>query len=287
MKKTLAGFIAVMVLFLGFVGTSTVEADTKGDVDVRHDTLSDIGTELRDEVRAVMDHYKEFNNANKQLKEAGASYQNALTADTGKANTYTTMEQQSVMVGVYTFDATYAALFLRKKELADVLSVRKSLAEKIGFGMPLTPKMKEIVANPDKIADFDEWSKALDEVSMEMVVNHVTTDKRLDMLVDAFFGAVVEGMYVVTESIAQAGYPQPMLDLMNQQHDRIDFMLKLLNVFRGDKAFENEVEFDERFDVLGDIHNLLLVRQFTQREVDGIRQIIAPLRQDILDGTVF
>jgi putative transcriptional regulator len=26
---------------------------------------------IRDEVRAVMDHYKEFSNANKQLKEAG------------------------------------------------------------------------------------------------------------------------------------------------------------------------------------------------------------------------
>jgi hypothetical protein len=197
------------------------------------------------------------------------------------------MEQQSVMVGVYTSDATYAALFLRKKELADVLSVRKSLAEKIGFGMPLTPKMKEIVENPEKIEDFDEWSEALEEVSVEMIVNHVTTDKQIDILVDVFFGALVEGMYVMTESIAQAGYPQPMLDLMNQQHDRIDFMLKLLNVFRGDKAFEDEVEFDERFDVLGDIHNLLLVRQFTQREVDGIRQIVAPLRQDILDGKVF
>ncbi|WP_040011416.1 hypothetical protein [Desulfotignum phosphitoxidans] len=27
---------------------------------------------IRDEVRAVMEHYKEFSNANKQLKEAGA-----------------------------------------------------------------------------------------------------------------------------------------------------------------------------------------------------------------------
>ena len=276
-----------MVLFLGVGSMSTVQADTKGDGDVRHDTLSDMGIEFRDEVRAVMDQCRIYSNTMKVLKEAGASYQKALTADTGKANTYTTMEQQSAMAGVYTFDATYAALFMRKKELAEVLKARKSLTEKIGPGIPLNPRMKEILADPDKIEDFNEWSKALDEVSMEVVAKLVTTDKHLGILVSIFFGAVVEGMYVVTESIAQAGYPRPMLDLMNEQHERIDFMLKVLNVFRGDKAFENEVEFDQRFDVLGDIHNLLLVRQFTQREVDDIRQIVAPLRQNILDGKVF
>ncbi len=287
MKKKLAGFFAVMVMFLGVGVISTVQADTRGDGDVRHDTLSDIGTACKEEVQAVLIQYNDLVNANKVLKEAGASYQKALTADTGRVNAYTTMEQQSVMLGAYTFDATYAALFLRKKELADVLKVHQTLAEKIGFGMPLTPKMKEIVKNPEKIEDFDEWSGALEEVYEDMIVKQVTTDKHIDILIDIIFGAVVEGMYVVTESIAQAGYPRPMLDLMNQQHDRIDFMLMLLNVFRGEKAFENEVDFDERLDVLGDIHNLLLVRQFTQREVDGIRQIIAPLRQDILDGNVF
>ncbi len=287
MKRKLAGFFAAMVLFLGVGGISTVQADTKGDGDVRHDTLSEIGTAFKDEVHAVLREYKDLINANKVLKEAGASYQKALTADTGTGNTYTTMEQQSVMVGVYTFDATYAAIFLRKKELADVLKVHQSLVEKIGFGMALTPKMKEIMTNPEKIEDFDQWSQALEEFSVDMIVKQVTTDKQIDILVDMVFGAVVEGMYVVTESIAQAGYPQPMLDLMNQQHDRIDFMLMMLNVFRGEKAFEDEVEFDERFDVLSDIHNLLLVREFTQREVDGIRRIVAPLRQDILDGKVF
>jgi hypothetical protein len=94
----------------------------------------------------------------------------------------------------------------------------------------------------------------------------------------------VKGLYVVCESIVQADYAPEMLNLLNNQHERIEFMDSMLNVFRGDETFEMAVQFTERFDFIGNIHNLMLGTEFSKSEVDGIRKIVAPMRQAILNG---
>ena len=122
-----------------------------------------------------MDEYKGLAQANKALKEAGASYQNSLTAGTADLSRYATMEEQAAMAGVYTFDAGYAALFLQKKE-----------------------------------------------------------------------------------TIALSDYPPEMLTLLDTQHKRLDF--------------------------IGDLHNLMMVSEFTRREVDGLRSLISPEQNTILEA---
>ena len=188
------------------------------------------------------------------------------------------------MAGIYTFDAGYAALFLQKKDMGKFLSARKVLNEKVGFTMPLSPKMKALLENPDGIQDFAAWTDVLDEGASNFLESGMTTDTHLDMLVDVIYGMMIEGMYIVTESIALADYSPEMLALLNTQRDRIDFLTKILHVFRGDEAFEQAVEFKGRMHFLEGIHDLLHVSQFTKQEVEGLRKLIAPERQAILDG---
>jgi hypothetical protein len=279
--------IAVVTAFIMSFGANDVLATVKsthGEGQTLHETLCDVGLKFRDQVKAVLDQYKGLARANKQLKEAGASYQKSLTADTQNLSRYTTDEQLAGMAGIYTFDAGYAALFLQKKDMGKFLTARKTLNEKIGFTMPLSPKMKALIENPDTIHDFQTWTDALDEGASKFLASGMTTDAHLDMLVDVIYGMMIEGMYIVTESIALADYSPEMLELLNNQHERIDFLIKTLNVFRGDEAFEKAVEFKGRLAFIGEVHNLLLVSQFTQREVDGLRKLIAPERQAILNG---
>ena len=80
--------------------------------------IKDAGEQLKAEIRDIMTKYKGMSRANAIIKDAGLSYQRALVADTANTSAYTTARQQALMAGVYTFDATYAALFLKKKELA-------------------------------------------------------------------------------------------------------------------------------------------------------------------------
>lgn len=251
-----------------------------------HETLCEVGMKFRDQIKEVMDQYKGLAQANKQLKEAGASYQKSLTADTQNLSRYTTDEQLACMAGVYSFDAGYAALFFQKKDMGTFLGARKNLNEAIGFTMPLSSKMKALIENPDTIRDFKAWTDALNEGAERFLAKGITSDAHLDMLVDMIYGMMIEGMYIVTESIALADYSPEMLELLNVQSERMEFLIKTLNVFRGDEAFEKAVQFKERLAFIGEIHNLMLVVEFTQREVDGLRKLIAPERQALLNGLV-
>lgn len=284
MKLFAVAVVTSFIMSFSVTGVLAADKSTHGDGKTLHETLCDVGIKFRDQVKSLMDQYKGLAQANKQLKEAGASYQKSLTADTENLARYTTDEQLAGMAGIYTFDAGYAALFLQKQEMGKFLSARKTLNEKIGFTMSLSPKMKALLENPDTIQDFQAWTDALDEGAENFLASGITTDAHLDVLVDMIYGMMIEGMYIVTESIALADYSPEMLALLNNQHDRIDFLIKTLNVFRGDEAFERAVEFKGRLTFIGEVHNLLLVSEFSKREVDGLRKLIAPERQAILDG---
>ena len=283
MKVFAIAVVTVFLMSFGANGVLAAEKSTQGD-QALHEILCDVGIKFRDQVKTIMDQYKGLSQANKQLKEAGASYQKSLTADTKNLSRYTTDEQLTGMAGIYTFDAGYAALFLKKKDMGKFLRARKTLNEKIGFTVPLSPKMKALIENPDMIQDFAAWTDALDEGAANFLASGVTSDVHLDILVDMIYGMMIEGMYIVTESIALADYSPEMLALLNNQHDRVDFLIKTLNVFRGNEAFERAVEFKGRMAFIGEVHNLLMVLEFTKRDVDALRKLIAPERQAILDG---
>jgi hypothetical protein len=275
--------VAVVAVLL-FSGQGVFASDKAVHTQGLHDELCEVGMKIKDEIYEILDQYRDLARANQALKETGASFQDSLTAGNRDLSVYATKKQQAAMAGVYSFDAGYAALFLRKKELASFLEARKSLNEKIGFTMAMPPKMKHLSENPESIQDFTVWTDALEEAADKLLADGIVSDKQLDTLVDIIYGMIVEGLYVVTESIAMAGYPDSMLDLMDLQHERIDLFIKVLNTFRGDSAFEQAVAFDSRFELIGELHNRMIVSTFTQREVDGIREIIGPERQAILAG---
>ncbi len=297
--KAITGFIMLAFLIItGATGAVAADAPPLEKAQV----IKDVGEKLKAEIRDIMTRYKGIIRANAVIKEAGLSYQDALVADNANTSAYTTPKQQALMAGVYTFDATYAALFLKKKELAAALKARRSLGEKLGFGMALPPKLKKMMTNPETINNFDECAEAFDELLDRLVQEQLTTDQRMVILVEGAFGAVTEGLYVVAESIAQAGYPEKMIELMDEQLVRINFMIRLLNVFRGEESFEEAVALEPRLKVLESVKGLMeaeeatnafakkekappfVMGQVTQKEVDMIREIVTPLRQNILDG---
>ena len=299
--KVITGFIMAVFLTVGLAGVATAAEPQFTD---KAKTVEDAGTQIREDIRFLMNRFNGISQANRAIKEAGLSYQKALVADTATTSAYTSEKQQALMAGVYTFDATYAALFLKKRELAATLKARKVLGEKLGFGMALPPKMKKLMVDPESITDFESCAEAFDELLDKLVTEQLTTDQRLVTLVDGAYGAVTEGLYVVTESIAQAGYPEEMIDLMDQQLVRVNFMILLINIFEGKQTFEQAVALAPRLKVLESIKGLMESRgvsepsstevgkppfvpaKITRAEIDQIRSIVTPLRKNILTGKV-
>jgi hypothetical protein len=281
MKRFTMGMLLVVLVIspvTAFCATDSA-TETKGTI---QEGLSRIGTEYRDQVKAIIAQYKGASDANRQLKAAGASYQKHLTAEVSGLSRYITSVGQAQMAGVYTYDAGYAALFMKKRELADSLNARTMLNEKLGFTMPLSKKLKQFIENPDRIQDYETWSDTMTDVLQKLIARGLDSDQRLCIVINYFYGTIIEGMYVVTESIAQSGYTPDMLALMDHQAVRLSLFLKLLNVFRGDAVFEKAVGFDSRFRLLGQVHNLMLVNGFARRDIDDIRRLISPERRAIL-----
>jgi hypothetical protein len=241
--------LAVITFFSATVAFAT-ETMNSGSENERQQELDKTELMFRDKIKDLLNEYKGIAHVDKRLKAAGVSYQKILTAPTGNLSKYTKGEQQLVMAGVYTYDAGYAALFSQKKEMARFLDARQVLNEKIGFTAPLPPKMKKLFQNPDSIRDFEVWADALDEAVTKCLTDGMTSRKDMDALVDIFYGMVIEGVYMVTEFVALTDYPTEMLALMDRQHERIIFMMKLLNIFRGDDEFGEMVALNERISTI-------------------------------------
>ena len=273
--KAITVFITMTLLVISGAA-AVIAADSPP---IKNDQLiKDVGEKLRADISDLMTRYKGLSQANKIIKEAGLSYQKALVADTATPSAHTTRKQQALMAGVYTFDATYAALFLRKKELATSLKARRTLEERLGFGMAMTPRLKKMINNPETINDFNECTEAFDEFLDQLVEEQLTTDQRMVSLVDAAYGAITEGLYVVSESIAQAGYPGEMLDLMDEQLVRINFMIRLINIFRGKENFETAVALEPRLKVLEKLKGLMEVEAPSATDAKEVNDSAPPLR---------
>ncbi|MFT5729356.1 MAG: hypothetical protein ACI8PB_003521 [Desulforhopalus sp.] len=280
--------VAVCLFFMMFFTSLSAYASTDKtgeDEQTLHDELCEIGTQIHEQMLQVYSQYKGLNATNIQIKEAGASYQKTLTAKTDVISRYTTDRQQAIMSGVYGFDAAYAALFFQKKDMGVFLNAILKVSQNIGSPLQLSAKMKSLIKNPDSIQDYQAWADASQEAYNKLLTTGTTSDRDLIVGADILYGNMIEALYVVTETIAQADYDPKMLALMNTQHERIDLLMKIFSTFRGNTVFEKEINFNERFDFIGKLHNFLIASDFSQIEVDGIRELVVPARESILSGS--
>ena len=252
------------------------EQDSSGVVE---DELTRIGAEYRQQIEAILAEYKGTADVNRQFKAAGASFQKTLTFPVDPLSRFTTAIGQAQASGAYVTDAGYAALFMRKREMAQCLGAVDRLNESLAFALPVSKKFRQLLDEPDAIRDYSTWSDAMNDFIDAMIKKGLDSEERLCVVINTLYGSLIEGMYIVTESIAQSGYAPDMLELMANQRHRAMLFMQLLNVFRGDANFEKALGFDSRFRLLGQVHNLLLVNRFTRRDIDDIRRLIAPERR--------
>lgn len=280
--------VVVCMLFMMFFASFSACASTnqsETDNQTLDNNMSEMGTQIHGQMKAVYVQYKGLSAANSEIKAAGASYQKTLTAKTDEISRYTTTRQQAIMSGIYSFDAAYAALFLQKRDMGNFLNASTNVSRDIGNPMQLSPKMKSLIKNPDSIIDYKNWNDAINEVFREMLTTGTTSDRDLIIGADILYGNMIEGLYVVTETITQSDYDPKMLALLNNQHDRIDLLMEIFNTFHGNSVFEKAVNFTERFEFIGKLNNLLIANTFSQVEVDGLRKLVVPARESIISGS--
>lgn len=281
-RPAMKRIVICLTLLLIAAFSNPVQADNAKSLS--RDTLGSTGRQFRDTIKELQEEYAEFTQVTQALKDAGASYQQALTADAADLSAYATARKQAAMSGVLAFDAGYAALFLQKKKAARFMDASRSLSEKAGLVMPFSPAMKKLLKDPGAIEDFDLWSDAVDETLAAFLTDGLGSDREVQLLTDFFYGMVMEGLYITGESAAVAGYSPEMLALMDRERERIAFMIKVLNLLRGDQTFAQGTQMHGRMYLLKEAYAWLTVAEFTPATVDELRQIIKAEREALLES---
>ena len=165
-----------------------------------------------------------------RLKEAGASYQKSL-AYPAKARLGDDAEARRLLIGVYQFDALYAAAFGKKKDVSEFLKAQSdqvmklNLKGRVDVAAVFPPELNWMLREPDKV-DFDDIVTAYadnlpryEELAKEL--------PGLNVLSDALYGFVVEGLYVSGQSILDTGSDPRMKRVINALRPALEALTQL------------------------------------------------------------
>lgn len=227
----------------------------------------------------------------KLYKEAGLAYQPSLTAPLQEILRCKSKEQLRVLLGVYTFDANYALLFGKKKEfIATNQLLRKTIPERLDMAGKIkvktfTPKeFRRILDNPNDPANRALYSKlAMDNLALW--IQAAQTDQEiLDVLVDAFYGATIEGLYVACKLALGAGSGGKLRALFNEQTRRMGATQQMLEIYADNPELAKLVERGQRQAVLKPVLSLLRAKKgaLSQADLKKLLSLVEPERNNVI-----
>ena len=284
--KRLFTVATVFLLILSFQPVAAAEKPIIYSGQTLCSYLSEVGKVFRITLCDVMKESRGSLQPYKNLKEAGASYQPLLTAAQINLEQYDNAHSQAVMSGVLMVDTIYAAAFLKKSDTVTFMKKSRRLSNQAGVTIPLTNKLKALLENPEKMEDFSALQLVIKEFIDRIIKDGLASDQQLALFVDRMYGGTIEGVYVITELIAQNDYSPSMMAYVKLLHKRLLLMTRLFNVFQGDPAFAKVLNLNHRMGLIGDLNNIITARKITSREVDRLRVMVTPQREALLAGRV-
>ena len=181
-----------------------------------------------------------------RLKQAGGSYQQDLTyapvAGTPDP------EAMRVLIGVRQFDALYAAAFGKRREAARFLKEQNDLILKLNLkgrvdvSAVFPPELNWMVREPDNI-NFDDIVAAYADNASRY--KDLTADPAgFDVIADALFGFVVEGLCVTGLHAIQAEGEPGMQRLLQGMTPSLEALAELYGSFRDSRDYSAYVDPD-------------------------------------------
>jgi len=174
-----------------------------------------------------------------RLKEAGGSYQQALTYPQGSE--LDDPEARRVLIGVRQFDTLYAAAFGKKQEVArfikamDEQVLKLNLKGRMDVASVFPPELNWMAREPDKV-NFNEIVDAYAD-NLSRIEVKADNPVELDVIADSLYGFVVEGLYVTGQSILQAGGDPQMLRVVNGMSPSLEILATLYEKISNNPEF--------------------------------------------------
>jgi len=228
----------------------------------------------------------------KLIKDADLSYQKSLTCPLSDVLDCKSKEELRLLLGIYIFDTNYAMVFDKRKEVQEAWEggFRKTM-DKLAlhgeFGVAMLPgaDLKEMLENPrDKEVRNILVRDVLRQVEA-ILKRAVDKPEFLEVVVDEFYGTIVEGIYVVCKLALNENLGgKKIVALFNGLQESLEGFAKVEAIFAGDEYFEKIFEKAEREAVLNPIQSLLKTKggKLNVEDVKKVLSIIEPIRNQVI-----
>ena len=225
------------------------------------------------------------------FKKAGLSHQKSLTVPLENLLTCKNSEDLRMLFGMYVFDSNYALAFGKRDEfglleqlIRNDLFMRLKLDGKIRMGAMTMDELKKVADDPENPANRELFAKRAMENLRAWVAKAGTDEEVTEFLVEASYGAVVEGIFVVCKLAEGAGPGDKLVPLFNEQAKRLDRVYQLLEAYAASKELSELLELDQRKPILKPIVSLITERKgkLAMADVKQILSVIEPHRAEIV-----
>jgi hypothetical protein len=211
------------------------------------------------------------------LNKAGASYIYEMTIPVEDIEKMMTSTQKALGLGMYGFDGKYASVYNRSDinlKLVDNLNrliTELGMQDELSFAKQYSERILKNKSNPDSI-DF------LVTQELNDYHQHMKTSTKADVYALSIIGANIEALYVLSQITMLANDKSKLLEVMNNQNERVQTLDTLLEIISGDenvKPYYEAVQpvirfFEERTSITVD-------------DLNTIAPLIEKARNSVLD----
>ena len=224
------------------------------------------------------------------VRQAGLSYAPELVVPLTSDFTCKDPEGLRILAGMLGFDANYALAFGNK----DAFFKNREFARNNVTGhLPAAGKlenppvpakaMETLQTNPDDVEARKALAVAGEKTIARMIEAADEDPEVLDLLVDGLYGSTVEGLYVVCSLAMTSEVGPELVQVFNDQAERINRLLVPLKNAQDDKTLVTLLEVTERKGVLEPVMARIQQRKgnMTLADVQWILAQVTPEREKL------
>lgn len=220
---------------------------------------------------------------------AGLSYQPGLTLPMEGALDCKSDEQVRMMSGMYQFDMNYALAFGRAKAaLKTQKFYRSEVLPRLGIDgkVELNPVngtlVKRLLEDPN---NPEVRAKLINQTNKNMlrVAEQSSDEEVMEFVVDSFYGALVQGLYVACTLAKDAEMSPEMVELFMGQFERFQLFNELFQQFE-DEAGKRLINFADREGMLHTVMDRIAATRgsLTPADIDAFLALVGPRRAPLL-----
>ena len=245
--RTIFFAFLLSVLFVG-CEQKPAETTTTEDKSLEDNIEMDAG-ELSEDIINLLVNIPSPREGSKLLKEAGAVYEQNLLNAENKVNNYRTRSEQSLALGVYTADLSYAAVYGKKDIAYKYLSAMRNLADQLSIGNVFDKKLE--VRLKDNAENQDSLDRIFDD-TFDSLTEQLKKTKQISVQSLMFAGTWIETAHMASEHWKISAKPSIKKQIL-ERRSTLDDIIKILASAKNDdgqkKVHDALVELQKEFDL--------------------------------------